>query len=236
MSDNVPNLAIRASWQHVEPARGRYHCDAIDAVPAALRPNGLASLTIHAGQNTPAWLLDRIPAVPVDGVGYPPPWNRLFQNFLIGLVNFAGGTIMASTGWPQSAKLKVKSCSQYAPGAARAVGSFQRVVPAGTNAMPIVKRSASQIGKGRVNRLRLRASTERVIARQIASDPDTPEMSAADLRRLRRVYNPPVPDLRAIRHELGLSQAESAQRFGFSVGTIQQWEQTRAVPLGYCRA
>jgi putative transcriptional regulator len=96
--------------------------------------------------------------------------------------------------------------------------------------MPIVRRSASQIGKGRINRERLRASTEREIARQIASDPDVPEMTAADLRRARRVYNPPVPNVKAIRHKLGLSQAEFAQQFGFSVRTVQQWEQRRAVP------
>jgi putative transcriptional regulator len=96
--------------------------------------------------------------------------------------------------------------------------------------MPIVRRSASQIGKGRINRQRLRASTEREIARQIASDPDVPEMTAADLRRARRVYNPPVPDVKAIRRQLGLSQAEFAQQFGFSVRTVQQWEQGRAIP------
>jgi putative transcriptional regulator len=96
--------------------------------------------------------------------------------------------------------------------------------------MPIVRRSASQIGKGRINRKHLRASTEREIARQIASDPDVPEMTAADLRRARRVYNPPVPNVKAIRHKLGLSQTEFAQQFGFSVRTVQQWEQRRAVP------
>ncbi len=96
--------------------------------------------------------------------------------------------------------------------------------------MPIVRRSAGQIGKGRINRERLRASTEREIARQIASDPDVPEMTAADLRRARRVYNPPVPNVKAIRHKLRLSQAEFAQQFGFSVRTVQQWEQGRAVP------
>ena len=96
--------------------------------------------------------------------------------------------------------------------------------------MPLVRRSASQIGKGRVNRERLNASTERDIAQQIASDPDVPEMTAADLRRARRVYNPPVPDVKVIRHKLGLSQAEFAQQFGFSVRTVQQWEQGRAIP------
>jgi putative transcriptional regulator len=96
--------------------------------------------------------------------------------------------------------------------------------------MPIVRRSASQIGKGRVDRERLRASTEREIARQIASDPNVPEMTAADLRRARRVYNPPLSNVKAIRRKLGLSQSQFAQQFGFSVRTVQQWEQGRAVP------
>ncbi len=114
--------------------------------------------------------------------------------------------------------------------AAPSAGSFRRAAPAGGNAMPIVRRSARQIGKGRVDRERLRATTEREIARQIASDPDVPEMTVADLQRARRVYNPPVPDVKAIRHKLGLSQTAFARQFGFSVRTVQQWEQARAVP------
>ncbi|MBV8134249.1 MAG: helix-turn-helix domain-containing protein [Deltaproteobacteria bacterium] len=55
-------------------------------------------------------------------------------------------------------------------------------------------------------------------------------MSPADLRRARRVFNPPIPNVSAIRHKLGLSQAAFARRFGFSVRTVQQWEQGRAVP------
>lgn len=96
--------------------------------------------------------------------------------------------------------------------------------------MPIATRSAIQSGKGRVNRERLHASTEREIARQIASDPDVPEITAADLRRARRVYNPPVANVKGIRQKLGLSQAEFAQQFGFSVRTVQQSEQGWAVP------
>jgi len=79
-----------------------------------------------------------------------------------------------------------------------------------------------------VNRERLRATTERALALQIASDSDVPEMT--DLRRARRVYNPPIPNVKAIRRKLGLSQAEFAHKFGFSVRTVQQWEQGRAVP------
>lgn len=96
--------------------------------------------------------------------------------------------------------------------------------------MPTVKRSARQIAKGRVDWKRLRSTTEREIARQIAADPDVSEMTAADLRKARRVYNPPLPNVKAIRHKLGLSQAAFARQFGFSVRTVQQWEQRRAIP------
>ncbi len=98
--------------------------------------------------------------------------------------------------------------------------------------MPIVRRSAKEIrkrGGGRVDWKRVRATTDREIAAQIASDPDTaPDM--ADVKDMRRVYNPPIPDVKAIRQKLGLSQAAFANRFGFSARTVQQWEQGRSVP------
>jgi putative transcriptional regulator len=98
--------------------------------------------------------------------------------------------------------------------------------------MAIVRRSAKEIrkrGGGRVDWKRVRATTDREIAEQIASDPDTaPDM--ADVKDMRRVYNPPLPDVKAIRGKLGLSQAGFARRFGFSVRTVQQWEQGRAIP------
>jgi putative transcriptional regulator len=97
--------------------------------------------------------------------------------------------------------------------------------------MPIVRRSVKEIRKhaGRVDWERVRRTTDREIAAQIATDPDTaPDM--AEARDLRSVYNPPVPNVKAIRHKLGLSQAAFARQFGFSVRTVQQWEQGRAVP------
>lgn len=97
--------------------------------------------------------------------------------------------------------------------------------------MPIVKRSASEIRNrgGRVDWARVHKTTDREIAAQITSDPDTaPEV--VKMRSIRRIYNPPLPNVRAIRHKLGLSQAAFARRFGFSVRTVQQWEQKRATP------
>jgi putative transcriptional regulator len=53
-----------------------------------------------------------------------------------------------------------------------------------------------------------------------------------DARRLKfyRVLNLPTPDIKKIRRRLRLSQAQFAERFGFSVRTVQQWEQGRAEP------
>ena len=97
--------------------------------------------------------------------------------------------------------------------------------------MSTVVRSAKEISerKGKVNRDRLRRTTDAEIAEQIASDPDTaPNMAGA--AGWRRVANPPVPNVKAIRRRLRLSQAQFAARFGFSVRTVQQWEQGRAIP------
>jgi putative transcriptional regulator len=67
----------------------------------------------------------------------------------------------------------------------------------------------------------------------IASDPDTaPDMSSRDWRR---VSNPRPPDVRLIRRKLRLSQAEFASRFGFSIRTVQEWEQGRSAPDGPAR-
>ena len=102
--------------------------------------------------------------------------------------------------------------------------------------MPIVRCSANQIGKGRINRKRLRASTEHEIARQIASDPDVPEMTAADLRRARRVYNPPVP-IETIRHKLALSRPSSLNSSASACALFSSGNkggQSPTVPLGYC--
>jgi putative transcriptional regulator len=83
--------------------------------------------------------------------------------------------------------------------------------------------------QGRVDRERVRATTDADIARDIAADPDlAPE--GDDSSRWERRHEPPLPDVRALRLRLGLSQAEFAQRFGLSARTVQQWEQGRAIP------
>jgi putative transcriptional regulator len=50
---------------------------------------------------------------------------------------------------------------------------------------------------------------------------------------MRPVYPPPTPDeMRALRARLSLSQKKFAERFGFTVEAIQQYEQGRRRPSG----
>lgn len=98
--------------------------------------------------------------------------------------------------------------------------------------MSIVRRTRSKIlkrGGGRIDWERVLRTTDEDIDKMIASDPDTaPDM--AKKRDWRRVLTPHVPDVQALRRKLGLSQSEFAARFGFSVCTVQEWEQGRALP------
>jgi len=50
-----------------------------------------------------------------------------------------------------------------------------------------------------------------------------------------RVHIPPAYDVQKIRRRMKLSQKEFAARFGFSVDSIQNWEQGRRVPDGPAR-
>jgi putative transcriptional regulator len=57
--------------------------------------------------------------------------------------------------------------------------------------------------------------------------------------RTRVIDVAPVPDavdVHAIREKSGLSQSEFATRYGFSIRTLQEWEQGRARPDGAVRA
>ena len=57
----------------------------------------------------------------------------------------------------------------------------------------------------------------------------------ADLSKY-RVHVPKTVDVKAIRTRLGMSQAEFAIRFGFSINTLRHWEQGKRQPEGAARA
>jgi putative transcriptional regulator len=54
--------------------------------------------------------------------------------------------------------------------------------------------------------------------------------------RTRVIEVPDAIDVRAIRERTGMSQAEFARHYGFSVRTLQEWEQGRARPDSAVRA
>jgi len=57
----------------------------------------------------------------------------------------------------------------------------------------------------------------------------------ADPRKY-RVHIPHEIDVRRIRTKLGMTQAQFAREFGFSVDTLRHWEQGRRMPDGAARA
>jgi len=50
-----------------------------------------------------------------------------------------------------------------------------------------------------------------------------------------RVYVPAEVDVRQIRRQLKLSQGDFAAKFGLSVATVREWEQSRRTPEGAAR-
>ena len=70
---------------------------------------------------------------------------------------------------------------------------------------------------------------EKGIRRAVGPDPESTANLSVN-RDWRKVITPYVPDVRALRRKLGLSQAQFASKFGFSLRTLQEWEQGRALP------
>ena len=71
--------------------------------------------------------------------------------------------------------------------------------------------------------VKIDAMTDRDIARQIASNPDAaPDMA-------------PEIDVRAIRRAAGMTQAQFAAAYEFSVRTVQEWERGAKRPSGPAR-
>lgn len=99
--------------------------------------------------------------------------------------------------------------------------------------MSIVRKSAADIDRADLlAKLRQqRTRTEDEIQAEAAEDGDawTDEQIACAVV----VFPPPTPkELLDLRRRLGLSQAEFADRYGFSVDSIREYEQGQRVPSG----
>jgi putative transcriptional regulator len=84
----------------------------------------------------------------------------------------------------------------------------------------------------RIDWKRVRAMTEEEIERNALDDPDSivPFDEAGEPQLVI-----PMPDVAALRRRLKLSQAGFANRFGFSVATVRNWEQGRVLADGPAR-
>ncbi|MBK5294220.1 MAG: helix-turn-helix domain-containing protein [Acidobacteriia bacterium] len=58
-----------------------------------------------------------------------------------------------------------------------------------------------------------------------AADPDNPPLTDEEIAHLE-----PIPDVKAIREKLGLSQREFASLYHLSLPTVRDWEQRRYQP------
>lgn len=99
--------------------------------------------------------------------------------------------------------------------------------------MPIVRRTPVELDrKGLLANLTASPEpNEAEIERQAAEDDNA--WSEADVASAMPVYPPlTAVQVRELRSRLGLSQAQFARRFGFTVDTMQEYKQGRRVPSG----
>ncbi|PWC40979.1 hypothetical protein TSO352_00100 [Azospirillum sp. TSO35-2] len=77
---------------------------------------------------------------------------------------------------------------------------------------------------------RIDAMTDEEVERAAASDPDAPDLSGVPAGALRIIHPDGGVSVRGIRLKLGLTQDAFAQRFGFKVSAVRDWEQGRKQP------
>jgi predicted KAP-like P-loop ATPase/DNA-binding transcriptional regulator YiaG len=74
-------------------------------------------------------------------------------------------------------------------------------------------------------RARLEAMTDDDIHAAALADPDNPPLTEEELRQFER-----IPDIKAIREKLHLTQKQFADTFGISLSNVRDWEQGRSFP------
>jgi putative transcriptional regulator len=99
--------------------------------------------------------------------------------------------------------------------------------------MPIVRRTRDDLDEARLlaELAKRPLPSDQEIDSQAAEDDDA--WTDKELDDAEAILPPPSPErVRALRARLGLSQAQFARRFGFTVDAIQQYEQGRRRPSG----
>jgi putative transcriptional regulator len=81
------------------------------------------------------------------------------------------------------------------------------------------------VAEGRTDWERVRAMTDEEVVGAALSDPDAAPLTAEELARMRR-----VPDVKALRTRLGMTQEQFAGTYRLPLGTVRDWEQGRTRP------
>ncbi len=84
--------------------------------------------------------------------------------------------------------------------------------------------------KGHTDWEALKGKTDEEVESAAIADRDAQPLDGAALGRLL-----PVPDVKAIRGRLGLTQRQFASAFRLAIGTVRDWEQGRTMPEGPAR-
>lgn len=89
---------------------------------------------------------------------------------------------------------------------------------------------------GKTNWKKVKNMTEREIISAANSDLDAKPLTAAQLKKFKRVEpSKKEVNVKMIRGKLHLSQQQFADYFGVSIRTIQEWEQYRRKPTATAR-
>jgi len=92
-------------------------------------------------------------------------------------------------------------------------------------------RDALSLAENQTDWARVEAMTDEEAVQNALNDPDSLPLTIEQLSRLRRVPNP-----KAIRLAMGLSQEAFARRFEIAVGTLRDWEQGAHIPDSAAKA
>ncbi|MGH7997955.1 MAG: helix-turn-helix domain-containing protein [Brasilonema sp.] len=99
-----------------------------------------------------------------------------------------------------------------------------KLLPDGT-VVQIFPDGSTQPLPGQTDWERIKAMTEEEIESAALSDSDNPPLTEKELERFK-----PVPNLKQIRQQLQMTQAEFAESFSLPLGTIRDWEQGAKQP------
>jgi putative transcriptional regulator len=84
---------------------------------------------------------------------------------------------------------------------------------------------------GETDWARVNAMTDEEVLAAARSDPDAQPLDSETLAKMRR-----ISPVKALRHRLGMTQAEFSKTFRLPISTLRDWEQHRSVPDAPARA